>query len=184
MLVGLIALSTSIDGAAMIDERLAPCLACHGEKGHSQIPEVPSLGAQPEFFLSVQLLMFRDKMRDIEPMSGMIMGWSDEDLRRATDALAKLPPPNALMESPDPARAERARALIEQNRCNFCHKQDFSGEQNAPRLAGQREDYLLKALRDYKNNTRRAYDAGMADVMYPLTDANLQDLSHYLSRLR
>ena len=83
-----------------------------------------------------------------------------------------------------PPRAEQARALIEQHRCNFCHKQDFSGEQNAPRLAGQREDYLLRALRDYKNNTRRAYDAGMADVMYPLTDANLQDLSHYLLRLR
>jgi cytochrome c553 len=43
---------------------------------------------------------------------------------------------------------------------------------------------LLKALRDYKNNTRRAYDAAMADVMHPLTEANLQELSHYLSRLR
>jgi cytochrome c553 len=126
MLVGLIALSTSIAGAATIDERLAPCLACHGEKGQSQIPEVPSLGAQPEFFLSVQLLMFRDKMRDIEPMSGMIKGWSDEDLRRATDALAKLPPPNVASQPPDAARVERARALVEQHRCNFCHKQDFS----------------------------------------------------------
>ena len=128
--------------------------------------------------------MFRDKMRNIEPMSGMMKDWSDDDLRRATEALAKLPPPNAALEPPDPARIERTRALIEQHRCNFCHKQDFSGEQNAPRLAGQREDYLLKALRDYKNNTRRAYDAAMADVMYPLTDVNFQDLSHYLSRLR
>jgi cytochrome c553 len=89
LFVTLIALSTSLAGAATINERLAPCLACHGEKGQSQIPEMPSLGAQPEFFLSVQLLMFRDEMRDIEPMSGMMKGWSDEDLRRATDALAK-----------------------------------------------------------------------------------------------
>lgn len=182
--MALIALPTSIAGAATIDERLAACIACHGDKGESQIPEVPSLGAQREFFLSVQLLMFRDKMRYIEPMSGMMKGWSDEDLRRATDTLAKLPPPKSAIPPLDPARVEQARALIEQHRCNFCHKQDFSGEQNAPRLAGQREDYLLKALRDYKNNSRRAYDAGMADVMYPLTDANLQDLSHYLSRLR
>ena len=128
--------------------------------------------------------MFRDKIRNIEPMTGMMKGWSDDDLRRAAEALAKLPPPNAVTEPSDAARAERLRALIEQHRCNFCHKQDFSGEQNAPRLAGQREDYLLKALRDYKNNTRRAYDAGMVDVMYPLTDVNFQDLSHYLSRLR
>ncbi|MGZ8533100.1 MAG: c-type cytochrome, partial [Candidatus Binatia bacterium] len=68
--------------------------------------------------------------------------------------------------------------------CNFCHKQDFSGEENAPRLAGQREDYLLKALREYKNNSRRAYDPSMADALHPLTDADFQDLAHYLSRLK
>lgn len=106
--------------------------------------------------------MFREKMRNIEPMTGMMKGWNDGDLRSAAAALAKLPPPNAASEPLDPARAERARALIQQHRCNYCHKQDFSGELNAPRLAGQREDYLLKALRDYKNNTRRAYDASMA----------------------
>jgi cytochrome c553 len=141
LLAALTALSTSSVGAATIDERLAACLACHGEKGSSEIPDVPSLGAQPALFLSVQLLMFRDKMRNIEPMSGMMKDWSDDDLRRATEALAKLPPPNTAIEPPDAARADGARALIEEHRCNFCHKQDFSGEQNAPRLAGQREDY-------------------------------------------
>jgi hypothetical protein len=30
---------------------------------------------------------------------------------------------------------------------------------NVPRLAGQREDYLLKSLRAYKENSRRGYDA-------------------------
>jgi cytochrome c553 len=170
--------------AATIDERLAPCLACHGEKGQSLIPEVPSLGAQPVFFLSVQLLMFREKMRNLEPMTGMMQGWSDDDLRRAAAAIAKLPAPAHNPSAQDPSRAEKARALIQQNRCNFCHKQDFSGEENAPRLAGQREDYLLKALREYKNNSRRAYDPSMADALHPLTDADLQDLAHYLSRLR
>jgi cytochrome c553 len=72
--------------------------------------------------------------------------------------------------------------LIQQQRCNFCHNQDFSGAQNAPRLAGQREDYLVKALRDYKNNSRRAYDTSMADAIHPLTDADIQDLAHYLAR--
>jgi len=48
---------------ATADQRLVPCLACHGENGQSLIPEVPSLGSQPVFFLSVQLLMFREKMR-------------------------------------------------------------------------------------------------------------------------
>ena len=169
--------------AATVDERLAPCLACHGENGQSLIPEVPSLGAQPVFFLSVQLLMFREKMRNLEPMTGMMQGWSDDELRRAAAMIAKLPAPIASSNALDPARAEKARALIQQHRCNFCHKPDFSGEDNAPRLAGQREDYLLKALREYKNNSRRAYDPSMADALHPLTDADFQDLAHYLSRL-
>ncbi len=170
--------------AATIDQRLAPCLACHGEKGQSLIPEVPSLGAQPVFFLAVQLLMFREKMRNLEPMTGMVQGWSDDDLRRVAAIIAKLPAPRANSNALDPARAEKARALIQQHRCNFCHKQDFSGEDNAPRLAGQREDYLVKALREYKNNIRRAYDPSMADALHPLTDADFQDLAHYLSRVK
>lgn len=170
--------------SATIDQRFAPCLACHGDKGQSLIPEVPSLGGQPVFFLTVQLLMFREKMRSIEPMTGMMQGWSDDELRSAAAAIAKLPAPAPNQNAQDPSRADKARALIQQHRCNFCHKQDFSGEENAPRLAGQREDYLVKALREYKNNRRRAYDPSMADVLHSLTDANFQDLAHYLSRLK
>jgi cytochrome c553 len=79
---------------------------------------------------------------------------------------------------------ERARELIDQHRCNFCHKRDYSGEQNVPRLAGQREAYLVKALREYKNNMRRGYDASMADVLYPISDEQILDLAYFLARLR
>ncbi len=170
--------------AATAKERLAACPACHGEKGQSLIPEVPCLGAQPAFFLSVQALMFREKMRNKKPMTGMMKGWSDDDLRRAAAVIAKLPAPAQNPNPLDPARTDKARALIQQHRCNFCHKRDFPGEDNAPRLAGQREDYLLKALREYKNNSRRAYDPSMADVLHPLIDTDFQDLVHYLSRLK
>lgn len=44
----------------------AACLACHGEDGQSQRPEVPSLGAQPECYFTIQLVMFRDKLRVVD----------------------------------------------------------------------------------------------------------------------
>jgi cytochrome c553 len=181
VLVLLAALSVS---AAPLEERLAPCLACHGEQGQSAIPEVPSLGAQPVFYVTIQLYMFRERMRIVEPMNEMTTGLSDDDLRHMAEVIAKLPPPPPTGETPDPTRLERARALVQQHRCNFCHNQHFSGEQNVPRLAGQREDYLVKALREYKSNARRGYDAAMADVMYPVTDADILDLAHFLTRLR
>ena len=74
--------------------------------------------------------------------------------------------------------------MIAKYHCASCHNPDFSGREQMPRLAAQREDYLLKALRDYKSAQRPGYDATMDEVIRPLTDADIVDLSHYLSRLR
>jgi cytochrome c553 len=168
--------------AATPEDRLAVCFSCHGERGQSTSPEVPSLGAQPALYVTIQLYMFRERMRVVDPMNEATKGLSDDDLRRLSALITQLPPPLPTADPPDPARIERARALIQQHRCNFCHKQDFSGEESVPRLAGQREDYLVKALREYKSNTRRSYDASMADVLYPLTDVDILDLAHFLAR--
>jgi cytochrome c553 len=179
-----IVLSVVSASAEGLTERLAPCLACHGEQGQSAIPEVPSLGAQPAFYLTIQLFMFREKLRVVEVMNAITQGLSDDDLRNMADALAKLPPPQPVSDPTDLARMERAQALVAQHRCNFCHNQDYAGQQNVPRLAGQRQDYLVKALREYKNNTRRGYDAAMADVLYPISDEHILDLAYFLARLR
>jgi cytochrome c553 len=174
----------SLARAQTIAERLAPCLACHGESGTSSTPDVPSLGAQPAYFLLIQLFMFRERLRAIEPMTSMLKGVSDDDLRRMADTIAKLPPPQPEASPADPARVERAQELVAQHRCNFCHNGDYSGQENVPRIAGQREDYLIKALRGYKDNTRRGYDAQMSDVIEPLTDAEFADFVHFLARLK
>ena len=127
--------------------------------------------------------MFRDKLRVFEPMNQAMQGLTDDDLRSLAAHLAKLPPPKPVGGPIDQERMARARALIEQHRCNFCHQQNFSGEQNVPRLASQREDYLVKAMREYKNNTRRGYDASMADVLYPISDEQISDLAYFLAHL-
>ena len=169
--------------AAALEERLVPCLACHGEQGQSPTPEVPSLGGQPAFYVMVQLYMFRERLRIVEPMNEMTKGLSDDDLRRMADSIAKLPPPHPVEEPGDPARLELARALIQEHRCNVCHTPNFAGIENVPRLAGQREDYLVKALREYKNNTRRGYDAAMAEVLYAVSDEQILDLAYFLARV-
>jgi cytochrome c553 len=170
--------------AQAVAERLKPCLDCHGESGTSAKPEVPSLGAQPAYFMLIQLFMFRERLRNVEPMTGMLKGATDDDLRRMADAIAQLPPPQPDASPLDPAHVARAQALVAEHRCNFCHDENYSGEQSVPRLAGQREDYLLMALRSYKDNSRRGYEAQMANVVEPLTDADFADLAHYLARVK
>jgi len=171
-------------GAQSLDERLPTCFACHGDKGTSQLPDTPSLGAQPAFYTTVQLLMFRDRLRVTEPMNEMTKGLTDADLQRGADIISKLPPPVPVSDTPDAARMERGRALGQQHRCNFCHQPNYAGQENVPRLAGQREDYLLKALRGYKDNSRYAYDAQMSEVVYPLKDEDFADLAYFLARLK
>jgi cytochrome c553 len=72
---------------------------------------------------------------------------------------------------------EHGQALVHQHRCNFCHSADLSGQNNVPRIAGQREDYLEKALREYKNN-----DASMADVVQPLTEKDIREPAYHAAR--
>ncbi|HEY7666110.1 MAG TPA: c-type cytochrome [Xanthobacteraceae bacterium] len=179
MLAGLAATSLN---AQSLEERLPTCFACHGEGGTSQLPDTPSLGAQTAFYSMVQLLMFRDKLRVTEPMNEMAKGLSDDDLRKAGEIISKLPPPQPAADNPDPVRMERARALAVQNRCNFCHQSNYQGLDNVPRIAGQREDYLLKALRGYKDNSRRGYDAQMSEVVYGMKDEDFVDLAYFLAR--
>jgi cytochrome c553 len=170
--------------AQTVKERLPACLACHGENGQSQTENVPSLGAQQAFYVTVQLLMFREKMRVADPMNDMAKGLSDDDLQNFADIIAKLPAPQPAAGPVDDARMQRAKALVEQNRCNFCHLPDFAGQQNVPHIAAQREDYLVKALRGYKDNSRHGYDASMADVIAPITDEQILDLAYYIARAR
>jgi cytochrome c553 len=167
-----------------VQQRLPVCLACHGANGQSQTEGVPSLGGQQAFYTTVQLLMFRERMRVAEPMNEMAKGLSDDDLRSFADVIAKLPPPQPPAGPVDDARMARARALVDQNRCNFCHTPSFAGQDNVPRIAGQREEYLVKALRGYKDNSRHGYDASMADVVAPITDAQILDLAYYIARVK
>ena len=170
--------------AQTVQARLPVCLACHGQNGQSENPEVPSLGAQPAFYVTVQLFMFRERMRVVDPMNEMAKGLSDDDLRGFADAIAKLPAPKAIEGPVDAARVQRARGLVEQNHCNVCHTPSFAGQENVPRIADQREDYLVKALRGYKDNSRRGYDAAMVDVIATITDEQMLDLAYYLARVK
>jgi cytochrome c553 len=169
--------------AMTYEEKLATCLACHGEKGVSETSEVPSLAGMPADFTLIQLFLFRQETRKVEIMNDLAKDMTDDDLRKFSDYFAKLPPPKAT-EAADPPIAARAQAVIAKNHCASCHNPDFSGREQMPRLAAQREDYLLKAMRDYKAAQRPGYDATMDEVIRPVTDADIVDLAHYLARLK
>ena len=120
-------------------EKLPLCLACHGEKGTSETPEIPSLGGQPASYVLIQLYQFREKQRIAEPMNELTKDFTDDDLRTYSVELAKLPPHKPPPDA-DLAKFEQGRAAAQKYRCGFCHNPDLSGHDQIGRIGDQRGD--------------------------------------------
>jgi cytochrome c553 len=170
----------------------AGCFACHGvdgvatESGLAIDKNVPNLAGETDLYLQFQLVFFRKGVRKNELMNAMAEQLSDDDLRNLSAYFASLPAPNA-PAPPDtaPQDTELGRKVAAAIHCTNCHGDHLEGVDNIPRLAGQRADYLYKALRDFKSGARTSTGAaGMAEVVYPLGDLEMNALAHYLSRLR
>lgn len=163
------------------EQRFATCLACHGASGQSQTPLTPSLGGQPAFFAMTQLFLLRDGRRGEPVMIEQARSMTNDDLRAFSAAIAGLPPPEPPAQAPDADRFERGRALATRHRCGVCHNPDFSGREQMPRLANQREDYLLKSMREFASGRRIGYGAAMTQELAGLADEALADLAHFLA---
>jgi len=165
--------------------KLEACFACHGPGGISTVDNMPSIAAEPSYFTQWQLVFFRAGSRKSEIMGPVASGLSNEDLKNLGALLQALPPPPAAT-TPDnaPDLTAAGAKLAVQRHCDSCHKADFGGQQAVARLAGQREEILLKALQDYKAGTRAGSGvAAMPEVAYTLSEDNMKALAHYLSRL-
>jgi cytochrome c553 len=175
----------SASGATkLFPERKPVCAQCHGESGVSQIPDVPSLGGMPEFYALLQVVAFREGNRKDPIMTEMIKGMTDDDLRAAAAWVATQPRPLPPAEQGDPERMERGRKLAQQNRCGICHGPKYFGGEQMPPLARQREDYLLKSLRDFKAEKRIGDRAAMIEVLQPLKDSDLVELAYFMAHVR
>jgi cytochrome c553 len=168
-------------GAAIATQR--DCAGCHGAAGVSRMPEVPSLAAQPAEFLVLQMILFREGLRDVPQMADVSAGLSDSDIEAIAAYFAALPATAPADRGPrDAARAARGAALSAARNCGACHRPDYSGAEGAPRLSFQREDYLLHALRDYRDDRRVGADTQMNGLLRGLGDSDLADLAHHLAQ--
>jgi len=168
--------------AAASPARLAACLACHGADGHATLPGTPHLAGQPRLFLENRLVMMREGLSDVPAMRGLLDGLTDAELVALSRHFANLP---ATTQRPprDASRAARGAALSERALCGSCHLPDQRGREQIPRLAGQREDYLLASLRQFAAGRTSGRDTLMTNALLGLSDADLQDLAHHLATL-
>lgn len=155
------------------------CASCHGSKGISTNPMVPSLAGQDRSYLIGQLQALRDKRRRHAAMEGIIAEMADGDIAYMATYYAKQIP---MAGEKQLIFKKREKGEPFYKKCQGCHGDRAEGRDGIPRLAGQQAVYLEKTLLAYRAGERSA--AGMNESVFALSPEEIKALSRFLSTLR
>lgn len=153
------------------------CEGCHGVVGYTNAYptyNVPRLGGQHADYVVAALKSYQDGQRKHPSMQGNAISLSEQDMQDIAAYVAKFRPVNANLPSTGNIATGREKAMA----CGGCHGEDGnSTDPNFPRLAGQYESYLVKALREYKSGVRNS--PMMGGFASALSDEDMNDIAAY-----
>jgi cytochrome c553 len=156
------------------------CGQCHGSPERPPLAGMPYLAGQSAQFTELQLILMREGLRSVPQMAAFLQGLTDRDISDIAVHFARQEPPRNTAQR-NPVRHARGAELAQAMICGNCHGKDFRGQKHVPRLAGQREDYLAASLQAYRNNKRTGIDTSMNDMMYQVSDRDIEALAHFLA---
>ena len=159
------------------------CAACHGADGNSAAGNFPNLAGQTWRYLYTQLKDFKEGRRNDPVMSPMAAPLSREDMINISNYYAAQTAKPSSFKADD-AKVKLGKAKADETLCAMCHLGGFSGQNEIPRVAGQQYDYVVKQLKDFKARTRTNDAGNMTSVAQTLSEADIENLSHYITSLR
>jgi cytochrome c553 len=178
--VAVLAFASPVWAGEPLEERLKTCSRCHGEDGNSTTERIPSLAGHPELYITNQLILMREKIRPAEQMAPFVNDLADPEIQALAAHFAGLERKRST-EPIDGQLFSKGRDLAARLRCGVCHLPDYQGREQIPRLAKQRIDYLVEAMRAFRDDRRIGADTNMNAVMYGLGDADIRSLAHFLA---
>ena len=165
--------------AAAGKELTYTCLGCHGIEGYrNAYPSyrVPKLGGQKAAYLEIALKGYRDGSRKHPTMVAQGTSLTDQQIADVSAYLASIGGDTVAAGGTQGASFDKAAT------CAACHGQNgISISAVWPTLAGQWEDYLLNALKQYRDGTRT--DPVMTAQAALLAEEDLAKLAMYFSSL-
>jgi len=155
------------------------CLGCHGIEGYrNAYPSyrVPKLGGQKAGYLVIALKGYREGTRPHPTMQAQASSLSDQQIEDVAAYLASIAGDTVAAGGTPGATFEKAQA------CAACHGANgISVAATWPTLAGQHQDYLEKALEQYRDGTRG--DAVMAAQAALVAEQDVPLLARYFADL-
>ena len=165
-----------------IADKVAQCEACHGPAGNSTDPQYPVLAGQTMRYMYLQLKDFKEGRRTDPLMSAMAAPLSRDDMLALSDYYSKQKVAPIKFKVDD-AKAKLGKAKSDEVLCPMCHLGGFIGQNEIPKNSGQHFVYIVKQLKDFKSR-KRTNDAGsMTSVASTLSDADIENIGHYIASL-
>ena len=172
-------------------DKVATCVACHGQDGNSMVGLWPSLAGQNSNYLVRQLQHIKSGKRSIAVMAGLLDNFSKEDL---DDIAAFYASKNNTIGQVAADKVELGRKLYYSGSlekgipaCTACHSPKGKGNAPAgyPLLSGQQADYVTKSLKNYRSGERNNDESSqmMMAIAYKLDDVEIDALSSFINGL-
>lgn len=153
------------------------CLGCHGIQDYKNaypMYSVPELRGQNAEYLAIALHGYKDGDRSHITMHSQTQSLSEQDMTDVAAYLAGKP----LVSTGKPEGTVPKAAQL----CVSCHGQDgVAIAPIYPSLAGQHEDYIVRALNEYKHGGRK--NPVMKGFAANLKDEDIAQIAAYFSRL-
>jgi cytochrome c553 len=152
----------------------AGCGSCHGELGVSATPGMPSLvGLDPKYFFAA-VNAYKGGQRKNDMMKSLAASLGAQSTNNLALYYALQKPAKAQTPAAGDAAAGKAAAAS----CSACHgDMGVSGNPATPSIAGQDAEYVVAALRAYKDGSRK--DDSMKGPAAPLDEKAMRDLAAY-----
>jgi len=146
----------------------ALCGGCHGSNGVSVDAATPSLAGQDADYLVKSIKSYRTTRKNWG-MQRYVAGLGDKEI----DNVA------AFYASQTPRAADQVPTSTQElaAKCNRCHDQDASPTMAAPRMKGQDKEYLVMALRAYRDGKRES--STMHTMSFPYSNAIIDSLASW-----
>ena len=172
-------------------DKVATCVACHGQDGNSMVGLWPSLAGQNANYLVRQLQHIKSGKRSIVEMAGLLDNFSTKDL---DDIAAFYASKNNTIGQVEADKVELGRKLYYSGSlekgvpaCTACHSPKGKGNAPAgyPLLSGQQVDYVTKSLKNYRSGERNNDESSqmMMAIAYKLDDVEIDALSSFINGL-
>lgn len=167
----------------------AVCVACHGLDGMSAVPSNPNIAGMPAQYIAKQLELFKTGTRKNAIMQGMATNLSADDMKAlGIYYFAQRAKPNAI--SGDKGLAEKGQKIYRQGiaelnvpACAGCHGGAGAGIPAIyPRLAGQWQEYSLRALKNFSSGERKSVQ--MQAISGRMREKDMQAVAEYIAGMR